>query len=384
MDGLTHSLVGLAAAKAGLERLSPYTAAACTIAANAPDVDVVAAVGGRWAALHYHRGITHSVIGTIALGVLIPTSFYLADKLLARIRRRSAKVQYGGLLLASLGASATHPLMDWTNNYGIRLLLPWSARWFYGDLVFIIDPYIWLLVGGLVFMLTSETRTKMMVWLILAAATTLFIFAAPAGAARGVGSLSAARIVWILGLLTFAIGRWARLQDRLGKWPARVALALVVMYWGGLAWQHRIAYARGLEVAQRVAAQRGEHLIRAAAMPVPANPFRWLCVAETDSAMYRFVVSSGRGEVRQSLEPERFEKPSGQAAELVTLASRDPRAQILLGFSRFPIERVADSDCLSQTLVEFADLRYTEPQAPARGNFALDVPVECQQEKAVK
>ena len=41
MDGLTHSLVGLTSAKAGLERLSPYTAAACILSANAPDIDVV-------------------------------------------------------------------------------------------------------------------------------------------------------------------------------------------------------------------------------------------------------------------------------------------------------------------------------------------------------
>ena len=35
--------------------------------------------------------------------------------------------------------------MDWTNNYGMRFLLPWDSRWFYGDLVFIIDPYLWIL-----------------------------------------------------------------------------------------------------------------------------------------------------------------------------------------------------------------------------------------------
>src|SRR5436309_13018886 len=114
MDGLTHSLVGLASAKAGLERLSPYTTAVSILAANAPDIDVVSAVGGRWTALHYHRGITHSIVGTITLGILIPSLFYLIDRVFARLRTRPARVRYWGLLLASLISSATHPFMDWT------------------------------------------------------------------------------------------------------------------------------------------------------------------------------------------------------------------------------------------------------------------------------
>ncbi len=48
MDNLTHSLVGLAAAKAGLERLSPFATTGCVIAANAPDGDILAAFGGSW------------------------------------------------------------------------------------------------------------------------------------------------------------------------------------------------------------------------------------------------------------------------------------------------------------------------------------------------
>jgi len=72
---------------------------------------------------------------------------------------------------------------------------------------------------------------------------------------------------------------------------------------------------------------------------------------------------------------ERYEKPTGQGERLVAEASRDPRAQILLGFARFPIARV-EGGCPGQALVQFADLRYTEPGA-SRGNFSLTVPVEC-------
>src|ERR1700686_3777065 len=144
MDGLTHSLVGLASAKAGLERLSPYTTPACVLSANAPDVDVVSLFfGGRWTLLQHHRGITHSIIGTLLLGLLVPSIGFVLERMIARGRVGPPPFLYGGLLMASTISAATHPLMDWTNNYGVRPLLPWNGKWFYGDLDFIVDPYIW-------------------------------------------------------------------------------------------------------------------------------------------------------------------------------------------------------------------------------------------------
>src|SRR5213592_1492610 len=99
MDGLTHSLVGLASAKAGLERLSPYTTAACILSANAPDSDFVSFFfGGRWVLLQHHRGITHSIIGTLALGILIPSILFGIEWVVAHWRRRPRRIQYRGLL----------------------------------------------------------------------------------------------------------------------------------------------------------------------------------------------------------------------------------------------------------------------------------------------
>jgi hypothetical protein len=73
---------------------------------------------------------------------------------------------------------------------------------------------------------------------------------------------------------------------------------------------------------------------------------------------------------------ERYQKPMGQDERLVSAASRDPRAQVLLGFARFPIARVENANCNGQALVQFADLRYTEPGA-TRGAFSLSVSVDC-------
>jgi len=373
MDGLTHSLLGLTSAKAGLARWSPYATVVCILSANAPDIDVISGFfGGRWTLLHYHRGITHSIIGTLALGFLIPSIFYAVDRAIAQRRKRPPQIRYRGLLIASLIAAATHPLMDWTNNYGVRPLLPWSGKWFYGDLVFIIDPYIWLVLGGVVFLLTSNRRLKVIGWSVLGIASTLLILLGPAQ--RGLTStvVLVVRAIWILGLLAFILARSFNLPRRLRKSIAFAALAFVVGYWGALALMHHAAYENAFTRAGQLAAEHGEHLVRIAAMPTAANPLRWQSVAETDRAFYRFFV----GVAQPSTSPDRFEKPSGLSEQLVSDASLDPRAQVLLGFARFPLARVESENCIGQTLVQFADLRYTEPGG-ARGNFSLNVPVEC-------
>jgi len=84
MDNLTHSLVGLTVAKAGLERVSPGAATLCVLAANAPDSDIIVlAFGDRWDFLQHHRGITHAIVGVIGLALLLPLIFYAVDRLWA-------------------------------------------------------------------------------------------------------------------------------------------------------------------------------------------------------------------------------------------------------------------------------------------------------------
>ena len=159
MDNLTHTLVGVTVAKAGLEKLSPGASVLCVLAANAPDADVIVlAFGDRWAFLQHHRGITHAIVGVIGIAFLLPLIFYAIDHLWSRFRNQTPKTKIKGLLIASFIASATHPFLDWTNNYGIRFFLPWSQKWSYGDLVFIVDPYLWLILGGAGFLLTAKTR----------------------------------------------------------------------------------------------------------------------------------------------------------------------------------------------------------------------------------
>jgi hypothetical protein len=117
----------------------------------------------------------------------------------------------------------------------------------------------------------------------------------------------------------------------------------------------------------------GETISRLEAMPTLGNPATWECVFETERATYRFDLSLTGKSVRDVV---RYEKPSPEVSRLIQEASEDRRAQILLGFARFPVVQVFDTDCTTQTLVQFADLRYTEP-GKSRGTFALEVPVDC-------
>lgn len=374
MDNLTHSLIGLAASKAGLEKLSPGTTTLCILAANAPDADILALLGGRWAYLHHHRGITHSIVGTIALAVALPLVFCLGDWLLAHLRKRPRSIKLGGLLIASLVVSATHPLMDWTNNYGTRFLLPWDSSWFYGDFVFIIDPYLWLLLGGSAFILTSKTRLSGSIWLLIAAVTSFLVFFGTVGRA-GLTNPIPLRILWIGALILIVVLFKLDAAKRWGAKTTLAAMGFACVYIALLFGVHAIAHGRTRLEASSIANENGEHTVKVATMPTLANPFEWQAVVETDRATYRFNLGL-LGETRERRNLVRFEKLTGLEAAAVTRATNDLRSQIFLDFARFPVINVAGEDCLTQTLVQFADLRYTEP-GRGRGTFSLEVPVEC-------
>ena len=370
MDNLTHSLVGLTAAKAGLEKLSPGATALCVLAANAPDADIVVlAFGDRWSFLQHHRGITHAVAGVIVLAFVLPLIFYFVDLLWSRLRNQPPTIKLKGLLLASFIVSATHPLLDWTNNYGIRLLLPWNERWFYGDLVFIVDPFMWVVLGGAAFLLSAKTRSGKFIWAAVAAVLTFLIIASERS-----NSLPSPRLIallWIVAVVSLIVLFVTGAGERWGSRIPLVSLALVLVYWSLLAFAHSKALARGSEQAARMASGNGETVARLAAMPRLANPFRWDCVFETDRATYRFDLG-----LLDDAPSGRIVRYAKEAPELKATVSRQRPAQTFLGFARFPVMQLEDPGCTTRTLVQLADLRYTEPGG-SRGSFSLEVPVEC-------
>ncbi|MCA1601342.1 MAG: metal-dependent hydrolase, partial [Acidobacteria bacterium] len=372
MDNLTHSLVGLAASKAGLEKLSPGATVLCILAANVPDSDIVTLIGGRWNYLHHHRGITHSILGAIVLGVTLPLIVYFADRTIARIRARQPSVRLKGLMIASLLVSATHPFMDWTNNYGIRPFLPWSSQWFYGDFIFIIDPFLWMILGSACFLLTSKSKLQLGIWLLLALLFTYLVLTVPIQ--RGLDQPLVLTTVWIIVLVGLLISLKLGAAQRWGFRIALMALVVIAVYWGSLASLHWFAINEARIEARAIVSQYGESISDLAAMATLANPFQWSCVVETESAAYRFELSLAGNHSALS-ELVRHERTDTTDSPAVEQALQDERARIFLDFARFPVARVVGADCMTQTLVQLADLRYTQPGS-RRGTFSLDVPVD--------
>lgn len=375
MDNLTHSLVGLTAAKAGLERLSPASTTVCVLAANAPDSDVIVGLfADRWTLLHHHRGITHSIIGTICLALVLPVLVYAIDRLLARWRRRAPTVQLRGLLLVSLIATATHPFLDWLNNYGIRPLLPFDSRWFYGDLLYIVDPFMWLFLGGASFLAASRTKFQKIIWLVLAILLSWMVAFGP-GRRADLSNPNVLIALWFSTLLTLVMLFALKAHERWGARIAVVGLLLVFSYWIGLSVAHRRAVSIAGNEANAIANQYQESVSRIAVMPTLANPFRWDSTFETNGATYRFrlgILESGRTADRLI----RYPKPEGELAAAIQQISNDRALKIFLDFARFPVARLRDQPCTEQTLVQFADLRYTEP-GRQRASFTIDLPVDC-------
>jgi inner membrane protein len=147
VDNLTHSLVAAVMGRAGLKRLTPRAMPALIVSANLPDIDSFVAPLFGIDPLAEHRGFTHGVGGLVTL------PFFAVAIILTWERFRPGSegpTRLGGLLLACFLGTLSHPLLDFLNTYGTRLLEPFSHRWFYGDTLFIMDPWIWIaLILGL-------------------------------------------------------------------------------------------------------------------------------------------------------------------------------------------------------------------------------------------
>jgi inner membrane protein len=140
VDNVCHTLVGAVLAEAGLKRRTALGSATLMIAANFPDIDVVAVPLGH--SLGFRRGITHGAPALVILPVVLTGLMMAWQKW-----RGSAQPDTRWLLVLSTIGILTHPFLDWMNTYGMRWLMPLDPRWWYADTLFIVDPWIWLALG---------------------------------------------------------------------------------------------------------------------------------------------------------------------------------------------------------------------------------------------
>jgi len=294
MDNVTHSLVGLM-----LARVSGRNAAMIVVAANFPDIDIVSWAGGSLIYIEAHRGIAHSLIAAPLLALIAMLLF----------RNRSWQAY-----LVCLVGVMSHLLLDWTNTYGIRMLLPFSGRWLRLDTVDVVDPWIWLVF--------------------------LLAVAAPA----------------LAGLVSSEIG--AKKSSGAKRGWAWVALGFLLAYEGGRVAAHERALA-----VMGARLYNGKQANRISAIPNRWTPFQWRGVAEGDG----YVV-----DVAVDLNTE-FDPSEGRidyASPVNGAAMKTRPFEVFSKFDQLPfwkVEKLADGTTEAQLI----DLRFGTPERPGFAATAI-------------
>ncbi len=296
MDNITHSLTGLAMARAGLDRFSPHATALLILSANAPDLDAGGLIGGPLWYLKLHRGYTHSLVG-------LPFVALFTVLIIALLFRQ--KLPWGkAWLLCAIGV-ASHLLLDWTNDYGIRLLLPFSSKWFALDLNSLYD-------GVIMAVLICAT-----LW------------------------------PYLEKLVNGEIGD----KRPAGRGAAFFALLFFITYDGGRALLHR-----GAVMQLESVLYDGSPPLQTAALPNPFNPFHWRGIVQT-AGSYRVIPVDSLGQLEQQ-QAQIFYKPSiGTALEA---AKQTESFRYFLYFARFPIwfeDKVVEQKN-SDVEITLSDLRF--------------------------
>ena len=349
MDNLTHSLVGAALAELTLPPDAPRATrrtffVAGIIAANLPDADLVytritaAPVGY----LLHHRGHTHTIAGIALLGAAIA-----AVCALPAIRASIGAWRNRFWLLVTL-ALVSHLVLDFWNSYGVHPFWPISSRWFYGDAVYILEPWLWALLGAAATLNARSSVGRMLiagfVAVLLALGTWMRVVPVPALA-----------LLLVVTACFVLLARRSTARRRSG-----VALAMCAVYVVGVFGLREVA--RGAAAASPASSPypRQIDLVLSAG---PANPLCWNVLSiRSDDALTAYAMTRGTAAVivRNACGAPRarsveWETPQIQSvARLRALYDTDCWVRAWLQFGRAPEVR-------GNTI---SDLRYSGPDRP--------------------
>ena len=311
-------MVGAALSRSGLGRRTALGATALIVGANLPDLDALAYFDGPAADLEWRRGWSHGVLALVVLPFVLTALLLLLRRWSGRAARWSNRpgVQPRQLLLLSFVAILSHPILDTLNTYGVRWLMPFSSRWFYGDTLFIVDPWVWL----------------------------------------------------ALALGVYFSRRRERLPRLNPAYPAQVAIAAVTLYVSVMALS---SMAAARMVADEVSSLSGKPVQTTMAGPLLLQPLVRRFVVQQEG-QYR--VGTFRWMERPHIDRgEVLTFPRGRPAHpAVSQAVETPVGRRFLGWARFPtfaIEHVGPA----QYLVHVVDLRYA--RSPGDGFGAISIPV---------
>ncbi len=366
MDNLTHTLAGLALARTRLgtaPRAARVSTMALAVTANAPDIDVfpsfaprlAGSLGHQFEYLEAHRGITHAVFGIVVQWVAWWVFFEWIERRGAR-RRAAAGETFEPHRSRLLGAAvliglASHPLLDWTNVYGIRPWLPFDRTWRYGDLLFIADPWLWLLLAVPALLAGPRTRVGNWSLALCAIVATVVIFRA------GPNHVSAtARVLWPILLLAFAALRASNIGVARPLPVLAIGFGMLCAYVGTLWVARSQAERQGLA---RLAAllEPGESITTRATMPDSTRPLSWTLLASTERRLLRQTIDLVRGASAPIVRPTLLSDPRVRAAVTSELGATWSE------FARFPIATIEDDPKDARNVViVLSDGRYFDQE----------------------
>lgn len=292
MDNLTHSLAGALIGEATSDFTSEprrttrrtLVMVASIIANNFPDIDGVYTriMPPPLGYLLHHRGHTHTLLGLIPQFIFIFGILCIFKGFRSELRdRTSRKLTIFVVVLGLL----THMLLDSWNSYGVHPFYPFSTNWFYGDLIFIVEPYIWFSFAIPLFFTLAKWWTR---WPILAFVSVVPIIAA-------FNNL----LTWYAVAAVFSYALLLAFFTQRGKSPTKKLAAGVV---GGLLFIALQAYS-AIQVRAQLRADFKPNspthkILDYVLSPLPANPFCWSVIQiEADSTNDRYVTE---GKVRSS------------------------------------------------------------------------------------
>jgi inner membrane protein len=315
LEPVTHFLTGACLGRAGLNRKTALATLTLTLAAEAPDLDVLSRLGGPAFGFAHHRGFTHSFLGLPLDAAVVVGFVYLVWRLRGRkLKDPNLPPRWGLLFLYACLAGLSHILLDFTNNYGVRPFWPFSEKWYSWDIVFIFEPIMFgfMLLGLIVPSLFS--------------------------------------------LIDKEIG--ARRHGPKGRVAATVALLAVVLMWGLRDYEHR----RAVSALAARTYQDAEPL-RVSAYPALANPFQWYGVVETRNFFVLTPVNSLGPEVDPEDHLSIRYKP--EETPITLAAKKSYLGRVYLDWAQYPItETETLPSPQGEYIVTFQDLRFVQLPSP--------------------
>jgi inner membrane protein len=291
MDNLTHSVVGLGIGALVDRSLPPETTPDAQrvrarllltlgcLASNFPDLDLVLTklLDKPLGYLLHHRGHTHTLLGALGEVALLLGLVWLLWPSARHLLRTSPRARIAALVTACAGM-VLHITMDGLNVYGVHPFWPFDARWYYGDLIFIVEPVFWIAFGiPLALMVRGPVRRGLLLALLVAVPVVVTF----AGFLQW-GSL--AGLLVLAGALAW-VARWRarRVGGDRGRTALAAGLAASVVF---VALQALAMHTARDTVATAIARlDPGERLLDTALSAYPANPLCWSFVTvATDAA----------------------------------------------------------------------------------------------------